>query len=178
MLSACQPTISVCDHLFCIYWRVLIYPDATSDSVIWTNSEITTTIVCVTIPSLRPLYRSIRGGSSSNDASYYNNITPQYQKSSGLRSARFDYTLDTLTTTTVHSKGIEEQGISRNGRRADADQGSDDTDTRHILNHDHYNTPMIHQVTEVDVSFEERRTPSDRENMNMPSMPVKARQHV
>lgn len=40
--------------------------DATSDSVIWTASEVTTTIVCVTLPALRPLYNKVRGQESSS----------------------------------------------------------------------------------------------------------------
>ncbi|RBR26004.1 uncharacterized protein FIESC28_01277 [Fusarium coffeatum] len=32
-----------------------------SDSVMWTVSEVTATIVCLTLPSLRPLYKKMRG---------------------------------------------------------------------------------------------------------------------
>ncbi|RSM15730.1 hypothetical protein BHE90_008379 [Fusarium euwallaceae] len=42
------------------------YLYATSDSVIWTASEVTTTIVCVTLPALRPLYNKVRGQESSS----------------------------------------------------------------------------------------------------------------
>ncbi|KAM0433446.1 hypothetical protein ACHAPT_004326 [Fusarium lateritium] len=44
----------------------LDYLFATSDSVIWTASEVTTTIVCVTLPALRPLYNKVRGQESSS----------------------------------------------------------------------------------------------------------------
>ncbi|KAF4994213.1 hypothetical protein FDECE_13210 [Fusarium decemcellulare] len=42
------------------------YLYATSDSVIWTASEVTTTIICVTLPALRPLYNKVRGQESSS----------------------------------------------------------------------------------------------------------------
>ncbi|KAJ4310435.1 hypothetical protein N0V84_010967 [Fusarium piperis] len=42
------------------------YLYATSDSVIWTASEVTTTIVCVALPALRPLYNKVRGQESSS----------------------------------------------------------------------------------------------------------------
>ena len=35
--------------------------DSISDSVMWTVSEVTATIVCLTLPSLRPLYKKMRG---------------------------------------------------------------------------------------------------------------------
>lgn len=72
-------------------------PDATSDSVIWTASEVTTTIVCVTLPSLRPLWNKIRGNESSSagyrqhddsaygaSGSYHLNSYPGKHKDVGL----------------------------------------------------------------------------------------------
>ncbi|KAH9206630.1 hypothetical protein DL95DRAFT_486690, partial [Leptodontidium sp. 2 PMI_412] len=47
-----------------------------TDNFIWTATEITLTIVCVCIPSLRPLWVRLRGGSSSGG----------YQEQTGLRS--------------------------------------------------------------------------------------------
>lgn len=38
----------------------------------WTSSELCITIICVSIPSLRPLWQRFRGGNSSTDQ-YYNN---------------------------------------------------------------------------------------------------------
>lgn len=151
--------------------------DATTDSVMWTMSELTTTIVCVSIPALRPLYRSIRGNLSSNDASNYNDLPP-YGKSSGGRSgghsARPTFAMDTVTTTTVHGKDIDSE--SRGSERNEGH--GEDTDTRHILQHPSPHSTGIYQVNEVTVSYEDRRpgdvTPGD----NMPSVPVKARQHI
>ncbi|KAM0545806.1 hypothetical protein ACHAPJ_011132 [Fusarium lateritium] len=42
------------------------YLYATSDSVIWTASEVTTTLVCLALPALRPLYNKMRGQESSS----------------------------------------------------------------------------------------------------------------
>ncbi|RGP71693.1 hypothetical protein FLONG3_6997 [Fusarium longipes] len=50
-----------------------------SDSVMWTVSEVTATIVCLTLPSLRPLYKKLRNqetssaGYQQHDDSAYNN---------------------------------------------------------------------------------------------------------
>ncbi|KAM3086981.1 hypothetical protein ACMFMG_001091 [Clarireedia jacksonii] len=41
------------------------YLYAVSDSVMWTMSELTVTIVCVSIPALRPIYNRLTGGSST-----------------------------------------------------------------------------------------------------------------
>ncbi|KAF4345178.1 sterol regulatory element-binding ECM22 [Fusarium beomiforme] len=42
------------------------YLYAISDSAIWTCSEVTATIVCLTLPALRPLYKKIRNQESSS----------------------------------------------------------------------------------------------------------------
>ncbi|KAJ5493721.1 hypothetical protein N7463_009808 [Penicillium fimorum] len=132
------------------------YLYATTDSVMWTMSELTTTIICVTIPALRPLYRSIRGNNSSNDASYYNNLPP-YGKYSGGRSgecsAKPTFAMDTITTTTINGKDIDaESGAS--GRN---EEHGEDTDTKHILQHPDSRSPGIYQVNEVRISYEDRR---------------------
>ena len=116
-------------------------------------------MICVTVPALRPLYRYVRGKNSTNEASDYNNLTPHYGKSSHGRSgARNEFGLDTLTETTI-------QGKSSPGQN---DSGSEE----HI----------IHQVTEVTVSYEEQdetRAPSERGGHDQfPAAPVRARQHL
>ncbi|KAI1080756.1 hypothetical protein F5B20DRAFT_589130 [Whalleya microplaca] len=42
------------------------YLYATADSVMWTSSELTVTIICVSIPVLRPLWTRVIGGSVSD----------------------------------------------------------------------------------------------------------------
>lgn len=138
-----------------------------TESCIWTNSEITLTIICVSIPPLRPLYRSIRGDNSSNDASQYNHISPySAQKLSAEKSQRPDYALESLTTTTVHGK------TNGNDRFTGPSSGIEGLDTRHILKDQIYETNAIHQTTEVDLSYE------DRKGNDVVAVPVKARQHI
>lgn len=140
-------------------------------------SELTTTIVCVSIPALRPLYRSIRGNLSSNDASNYNDLPP-YGKSSGGRSggrsAKPTFAMDTVTTTTVHGKDFDNMS---GGSGRNEEQG-DDTDTRHILQHPLPHSTGIYQVNEVRISYEDRRPSYGVTSENMPSIPVKTRHHI
>ncbi|KAF5642408.1 sterol regulatory element-binding ECM22 [Fusarium tjaetaba] len=64
-----------------LYGRLRWYLwNAISDSAIWTASEVTATIVCLTLPALRPLYKKIRNQESSSagyqqhdDSIYANN---------------------------------------------------------------------------------------------------------
>ncbi|KAI1407383.1 hypothetical protein F5Y13DRAFT_183430 [Hypoxylon sp. FL1857] len=46
------------------------YLYATADSVMWTSSELTITIICVSIPVLRPLWIGLFGGIMSSDRYY------------------------------------------------------------------------------------------------------------
>jgi hypothetical protein len=140
-------------------------------------SELTTTIVCVSIPALRPLYRSIRGNLSSNDASNYNDLPPYAKGSggrSGRRSAKPTFAMDTVITTTVHGKYIDTES-----RCSGRNEGhGEDTDTRHILQHPPPHSTRIYQVNEVKVSYEDRRSGDVMPSDNMSSIPVKARQHI
>ncbi|KAL4907811.1 hypothetical protein BDW74DRAFT_189220 [Aspergillus multicolor] len=166
------------------------YLYATTDSVIWTNSELTTTILCVSAPALRPLYRSLRGQVSSKDASNYNNINgSSYGKTTGNRTRKESYGMDTLVTSVVP------KGHERSDSGSDAVKGDEeDVDTRHILSPrpsgtmaqgQHHN---IYQTREVIVEYEERR-PGDvgeggslgslgNEGLASPVVPVRVRQHI
>ncbi|CAI7599697.1 unnamed protein product [Penicillium glandicola] len=146
------------------------YLYATTDSVIWTMSELTTSVICVSIPALRPLYRSIRGSNSSNDASDYNNL-PAYGKGSTRCSTKPTYAMDAITTTTVRGKEFDDES-SGSGRN------EEDTDTRHILQESRPDSTAIYRVNEVTVSYEYRRPGDGLTGDNMPSVPVKARQHI
>nr|RBR01100.1 hypothetical protein FVER53263_10593 [Fusarium verticillioides] len=57
------------------------YLYAISDSAIWTASEVTATIVCLTLPALRPLYKKIRNQESSS-AGYQQHDDSIYANSS------------------------------------------------------------------------------------------------
>ncbi|KAI9640389.1 hypothetical protein NHQ30_011134 [Ciborinia camelliae] len=48
------------------------YLYAVSDSVMWTMSELAITIICVSIPALRPLYNRFTGGSSTGGLYHQN----------------------------------------------------------------------------------------------------------
>ncbi|KAL4920481.1 hypothetical protein BDW62DRAFT_198795 [Aspergillus aurantiobrunneus] len=163
------------------------YLYATTDSVIWTNSELTTTIVCVSVPALRPLYRSLRGQSSSNHASNYNNLGGSGKAAS--RSRQASYGMDTFVTTGQGRGRGKNGGVGSGVEEVDGDADVD-MDTRRILpvssngngngdgNGDGNgrrarggSNNNIYQVQEVIVSYEERQGDGD-------ARPVKARQHV
>ncbi|KAL4874554.1 hypothetical protein BJY04DRAFT_225864 [Aspergillus karnatakaensis] len=149
------------------------YLYATTNSVIWTNSELTTTIICVSVPALRPLYRSIRGLSSSKDASsnYNNGRSRSYGKISGHQSkAQQSYGMDTLGTTSQ---------VRRDGKNIEVDDG-EDVDTRRMLGQNGRDPAQgIYQVREVIVSYEERRAGETIPEGSVPdSPPVRAKQHV
>lgn len=131
---------------------------------------MTTSMICVSIPALRPLYRYLRGVDSCQEESDYSDL-PESGKTSGGRSKfsgrkRPTYTLDSLVTTTVQGKSMNDPSV---------DERSDDADTRQMLNYpNNYTDHNIHQVREVTVSYDERR-PGEAQ---MPPVPVSARQHV
>ncbi|KAJ5257105.1 hypothetical protein N7478_013209 [Penicillium angulare] len=146
------------------------YLYAVTESAIWTNSEITLTMICVSVPALRPLYRSLAGRSTSNETSNYNQINPYHLQKYNGQTSHPDYALESLTTTTVHGKQAACDN-SATSKHTGIDEGSDDMDTSHILNHQNYDPSVIHQITEVDISYEERKG-------DVPTVPAKARQHI
>ncbi|BCS25357.1 uncharacterized protein APUU_50068S [Aspergillus puulaauensis] len=153
------------------------YLYATTDSVIWTNSELTTTIVCVSVPALRPLYRSIRGLASSKDASNYNNLGGSYGKSSANRSRQPSYGMDTLISSRIQGDDGQDCVVTSNGKTVEIDDG-DDIDTRRILPRNRDTAQNIYQVKEVIVSYEDRRNGEGSVGESMPPPPVRARQHI
>ncbi|KAL4736681.1 hypothetical protein BDV11DRAFT_211037 [Aspergillus similis] len=170
------------------------YLYATTDSVMWTNSELTTTILCVSAPALRPLYRSLRGQVSSKDASNYNNLGgSSYGKTTGNRTRKESYGMDTLVTSVV-PKGHDRHDSGSDGLKGD----EEDVDTRRILpghssnavgNSGHGHNNNIYQTREVIVEYEDRRPDEGHgeggsadslgnEGLASPVMPVRARQHI
>ncbi|KAJ5782941.1 hypothetical protein N7457_004715 [Penicillium paradoxum] len=153
------------------------YLYATTDSVIWTMSELATTIVCVSIPVFRPLYRTLRGGYPSNDASDYND-RQVYRKSSGQRTEQPDYVMETIVTTTVNERDMENDNDNDNDSGRKIIEVGEDTDTRHMLERPPLNPHTIYQVNEVVLSYEDRPPGDGNVGDSMPSVPVKARQQV
>lgn len=162
----------------------------------WTNSEITTTMVCISVPALRPLYRFLRGTESTNKNSNYNSLPPyaKYSSSagrsrSGKNTHNDDIDLDTLVTTTPQA---DEQGpdvmkasttnsiqaLKGNNKGSGVGVGVGDSDTGGIL------PSHIYQVNEVSVSYEDGGhigsacRDEDRDKDDIIPMPVKAKQHV
>ncbi|KAI1774371.1 hypothetical protein F4818DRAFT_80454 [Hypoxylon cercidicola] len=111
------------------------YLYATADSIIWTNSEMTITILCASIPVLRPLWTKVLGG-SVNDR-YFKQSDKQSEGSNGImtigrmrreRRAEIEFDLETIprpdvkdtkTTTIGASNGSDagsEQSILRGGQ--------------------------------------------------------------
>ncbi|APA08912.1 hypothetical protein sscle_04g036820 [Sclerotinia sclerotiorum 1980 UF-70] len=70
------------------------YLYAVSDSVMWTMSELCATIICVTIPALRPLYNRLTGRSSSDGP--YQNYGCENRKSYGGNGAGGDYNMKSV----------------------------------------------------------------------------------
>ncbi|XXG99656.1 hypothetical protein Hte_005997 [Hypoxylon texense] len=79
------------------------YLYATADSIIWTNSEMTITIICASVPVLRPLWTKVLGGSISDR--YYKQSDKQSEGSNGIitigrmrkeRKMETDFDLETI----------------------------------------------------------------------------------
>ncbi|ESZ91940.1 hypothetical protein SBOR_7685 [Sclerotinia borealis F-4128] len=63
------------------------YLYAVSDSVMWTMSELTATLICVSIPALRPLYNRLTGGNSTGGP--YQNYGYENQKSAATAGGEY-----------------------------------------------------------------------------------------
>ncbi|TVY88101.1 hypothetical protein LAWI1_G005889 [Lachnellula willkommii] len=87
------------------------------DSVMWTMSELTLTIICVCVPALRPLYNRVTGGSSSggHGAYYQQNDTKVNGTGTGTGTGNFQMNPIGKDTTkqydveigTGHTKGLD-----------------------------------------------------------------------
>ncbi|KAG4269125.1 hypothetical protein FPRO04_12248 [Fusarium proliferatum] len=119
------------------------YLYATSDSVIWTMSEVTTTLVCLTLPVLRPLVNQIRGQESSS-AGYQQHDDSNY----GARTG--SYGLSSLGGRKVDGN------MSGKGRSANVEAGhttiENDSDETILLQGG--GKRDIVRVQEVSISFE------------------------
>ncbi|KAF4609614.1 hypothetical protein G7Y89_g15841 [Cudoniella acicularis] len=116
------------------------YLYATTESLIWTSTEVTMTIVCVCISALRPLWTHLRGGSSSGG----------YQEHTGPRSKRgTSYGLQNLPSETRCTYT----------REVSHDRGMDDADTessKGIVTHG----AAIHRVQQFNVTYEDAQSNS------------------
>ena len=78
--------------------------DSISDSVMWTVSEVTATIVCLTLPSLRPLYKKMRGEDfSSGGYQQHDDSAYRHNPSFPLGSLRGQDTEQDATSAKIES---------------------------------------------------------------------------
>ncbi|KAJ5887854.1 hypothetical protein N7495_007895 [Penicillium taxi] len=143
------------------------YLYATTDSVMWTNSELTTTIICISIPALRPLFRSIRGMKSNEDASNYNNMDQSFKSAPGGRSG---YVMGSMARV-ITGKDLEQQDDM-------FDEESGDADTNHILQDNRHQSQLITKMTELTVSYENRSTRGSEISPSDEFEPVSTRQNI
>ncbi|KAH6999436.1 hypothetical protein EDB80DRAFT_650261 [Ilyonectria destructans] len=119
------------------------YLYATSDSVIWTASEVTTTIVCLTLPALRPLYNKMRGQESSS-AGYQQHDDSTYRQGGSYALSSFPA-----------KRGDGDTGFNKNGNFANVEAGrstaKNDSDETILLQGDDKN---IRRIQEVSISYE------------------------
>ncbi|TVY16995.1 hypothetical protein LARI1_G003330 [Lachnellula arida] len=96
------------------------YLFAVSDSVMWTMSELTLTIICVSVPALRPLYNRVTGGSSSggHGAYYQQNDT----KLTGTGTGTGNFQMNPIGKDTTKQYDVE----IGTGHTKGLDSGSDD----------------------------------------------------
>ncbi|KPM36263.1 hypothetical protein AK830_g10288 [Neonectria ditissima] len=119
------------------------YLYATSDSVIWTASEVTTTVVCVTLPALRPLYNKVRGVESSS-AGYRQHDDSGYGPGGSYNLS--SYPAKQKDASLSNKNNFTDVAASRN-----QDQTKNDSDENILLQG---NKKNIMKVQEVTVSFE------------------------
>ncbi|CAG7559899.1 unnamed protein product [Fusarium equiseti] len=94
--------------------------DSISDSVMWTVSEVTATIVCLTLPSLRPLYKKMRGEDFSSggyqqhdDSAYRHN--PSFPLGSLRENNDKDDTSTKIESGVLTGKNDSDEAILLNG---------------------------------------------------------------
>ncbi|KAL1626314.1 hypothetical protein SLS56_006982 [Neofusicoccum ribis] len=107
------------------------YLYACADSVCWTFSELTLTIICVTAPALRPLWKRVTGQSSSGYGNYYKHSQSKgFNTSSHNGAINLDYLpgakkpVDPTYTvqagkSSVKSDGNSDRSILGNSKGAD-----------------------------------------------------------
>ncbi|KAI0884105.1 uncharacterized protein GGS22DRAFT_189235 [Annulohypoxylon maeteangense] len=122
------------------------YLYATADSVMWTSSELTITIVCVSAPVLRPLWRKLVGRTST-DQSYGNSDRSNEIMTIGrIRKARktdTELALDTIPRPDIKNTRTTAIGTNRGNLNTGSQQS--------ILR----NSQAIQKTKEFTISYEE-----------------------
>ncbi|KAF4541029.1 hypothetical protein BFW01_g3299 [Lasiodiplodia theobromae] len=124
------------------------YLYACSDSVCWTFSELTLTIVCVTLPALRPLWKRVTGQSSSG----YGNYHKQSQSKSGFASRSENGAINLDYMPGAAKKPMDPTYTSQAGK---ASLHTDADSDRSILGNGKGSNEAIQRVQEVTVTYDD-----------------------
>ncbi|OTA83720.1 hypothetical protein M434DRAFT_16599 [Hypoxylon sp. CO27-5] len=127
------------------------YLYATADSVMWTSSELTITIICVSIPVLRPLWIGLFGGIKSSDRYYKQNEGSNGIITIGrIRKAKKTDTelgLDTIPRPDVKDMQTTAIGTTRQNSYTGSEQS--------ILR----DSQAIQRIQEFTIAYEDGKTP-------------------
>ncbi|KAI4864892.1 hypothetical protein F4820DRAFT_313481 [Hypoxylon rubiginosum] len=130
------------------------YLYATADSIIWTNSEMTITIICASVPVLRPLWVKVLGGSISDR--YYKQSDKPSEGSDGIitigrirkeRKMETDFDLETIPRPDVRNTKTTTIGTFN---------GFSDAGSEHSILRD---GQAIQQKREFTIAYEGGRAP-------------------
>ncbi|KAI1206360.1 uncharacterized protein F4807DRAFT_439794 [Annulohypoxylon truncatum] len=122
------------------------YLYATADSVMWTNSELTITIICVSAPVLRPLWRRFIGRTNTDQSEEDSDRSNGIITIGRLRKARkldIELALDTIPRPDI--KNTRTTAIGANRRNSDT--GSEQSILR--------NSKAIQKTKEFTISYED-----------------------
>ncbi|KAF4301656.1 hypothetical protein GTA08_BOTSDO09042 [Botryosphaeria dothidea] len=123
------------------------YLYACSDSVCWTFSELTLTIVCVTLPALRPLWKRVTGQSSSGYGNYYKHS----QSKGGFPSRAEQGAINLDYMPGAAKKASDPMYTTQAGKASVHSDGNSD---RSILGDQKGNPESIQRVQEVTVTYD------------------------
>ncbi|KKY22004.1 hypothetical protein UCDDS831_g03840 [Diplodia seriata] len=126
------------------------YLYACSDSVCWTFSELTLTIICVTMPALRPLWKRVTGQSSSGYGNYYKHSQSKGGFASASRTEHGAINLDYMPG--ASKKATDPTYTSQVGK---ASVHTDADSDRSILGNGKGSHEGIQRVQEVNVTYDD-----------------------
>lgn len=133
-------------QIFCMPLLIFL-SDACSDSVCWTFSELTLTIVCVTLPALRPLWKRVTGQSSSGYGNYYKHS----QSKGGFPSRAEQGAINLDYMPGAAKKASDPMYTTQAGKASVHSDGNSD---RSILGGQKGNQESIQRVQEVTVTYD------------------------
>ncbi|KAI9694028.1 MAG: hypothetical protein M1822_003299 [Bathelium mastoideum] len=114
----------------------------TSPSVIWTSSELTLTIICVSVPALRPFWKRIVSSGFSSSGGYQ-----KHADSTGKTSVNIG-----LGDINVTNKKVTGYNVKATHGTANVDDNGSDTS---ILEHGNAHMGGIHRKHDIELVYEE-----------------------